>query len=970
MTFKHLLFLAGLLGSTTAAAQDLQQSIADYFSSYAVSGYRPHSTMRADSMRLNETARTLDLFTNEAFASQPLTAERLADIYRDLGRRLPTPYNTYHLTLLSHKGVPLDELIPNHLRSRKKDEQRLWGKIDYDGAPWVTPLSRPYTIAHGLSGRHLMINASHGRYYRDGAWRWQRPYIYCTTEDLFTASFVTPFLIPMLENAGAIVATARERDLQSAEALVDNDATLEQGTYAEVDRSDAVWTTLGDSGGFAPYPGILTDSIQVFTLGTARQVNATGRHTPPATATWTPRLPRAGRYAVYVSYVTRPNSVSDARYMVYHKGGRTQFSVNQQMGGNTWVYLGTFDFDEGENPGGRVVLTSQSDSRGVVTADAVRFGGGMGQLARETTGTSGLPRYFEGAHYHALWSGVADSIFHIAADGSNDYNGDIRSRAALVNTLGGGSPYMPTLTGRGVPFELALAVHSDAGVQRDGSIYGTLGICTTTDSEGNTQYPSGLSRRAATDLIATVMQTVTTDLSQAYRTQWTQRELWDRNYGESRQPAVPAAILEMCSHQNFRDMSYGHDPRFKFSMARAIYKGILQYVNYQHGISDYEVQPLPVRRFAAVVTKDGEARLSWQAVSDTLTAGGARPTGYVVYTRVDDEDFDNGTYVRSTQTTLPIAADKNYSFRVTAVNGGGESFPSETLSLRRTTSAAPRVLIVNGFDRLGGPAQVHTADSIGFDLHEDLGVPYLNTAAYAGAQLNFDASAAAVEGPDGLGYCGHELMGTVIAGNSFDYPCLHGAALAANGYAYSSCSRDALLSGEVNAADYDAVDYICGLQREAPQDLVTAKTFDAATRQWMTGYLHGGGRLLVSGSFIGSDMQRDDEKTFTRDLLKYVGAGSNRADSTSTVDGLNLSLPLRRTPSAEGYCLQSPDILIPTGTTAFSAFAYGNGRSAGIAYGGSDYRVVAMGFPFESITDAEVRRKAAGAIFTFLTRKE
>ena len=40
-----------------------------------------------------------------------------------------------------------------------------------------------------------------------GCWEWQRPRLFCTTEDLFTQSFVIPYIIPMLENAGAIVYT-------------------------------------------------------------------------------------------------------------------------------------------------------------------------------------------------------------------------------------------------------------------------------------------------------------------------------------------------------------------------------------------------------------------------------------------------------------------------------------------------------------------------------------------------------------------------------------------------------------------------------------------------------------------------------------------------------------------------------------------------------------------------------------------
>ena len=77
----------------------------------------------------------------------------------------------------------------------------------------------------GLSGRHIALWQSHGRYYDDetGLWDWQRSPNHRTLEDVFTQSYVLPFLIPMLENAGAVVLTPRERDTQTREAVCDND---------------------------------------------------------------------------------------------------------------------------------------------------------------------------------------------------------------------------------------------------------------------------------------------------------------------------------------------------------------------------------------------------------------------------------------------------------------------------------------------------------------------------------------------------------------------------------------------------------------------------------------------------------------------------------------------------------------------------------------------------------------------------
>lgn len=61
-----------------------------------------------------------------------------------------------------------------------------WGGINYDGAPWVDNVSRPYKITKGLYNRHLTVWASHGSYYDipTGQWRWQRPTLFGTNEDL------------------------------------------------------------------------------------------------------------------------------------------------------------------------------------------------------------------------------------------------------------------------------------------------------------------------------------------------------------------------------------------------------------------------------------------------------------------------------------------------------------------------------------------------------------------------------------------------------------------------------------------------------------------------------------------------------------------------------------------------------------------------------------------------------------------
>lgn len=977
MILRKLFFLLFIFSPVVAVAQRdrLNEALNRYFSDYRVPGFSPRNAPAADSLRLDEAVRSLTIYVNESFASQTFTPAAVKQVYGSLQRRLPAPYNAYRLRIITHKGMPLEELVPNILRENTVDASRLWGDVEYKGEPWVKNLSKAYRVTRGLEDRHLFVWPGHGRYFHDGKWRWQRPYLFCTTEDLFTQSYVYPYLLPMLENAGAVVSSPRERDGQTQEAVVDNDNPQQCGNYAEVGQEDVRWQPVPATAGFARPVGLLNDSVFPFLLGTVRQATATRRHTRLATATWTPNIPKRGRYAVYVSYASRPNSVPDAQYTIYHRGGRSRVQVNQQMGGGTWVYVGTYEFEAGTNATGRVVLGNNSNHRGVVTADAVRFGGGVGQVDRENAGASGLPRQLEAARYYAQWAGLVDTLFN-TEQGLNDYKDDLRARSNLLNYLSEGSPYNPSpMAGAGakrVPFELSLAIHSDAGRHVSDSLYGSLAICTTVTPDSLRSYPSGLSRHASQDLAFLLLQGAVRDLSPLVKRAWTRRELWDRNYAETRMPAVPSAIFEMLSHQNYWDMRYGHDPHFKFTMARSIYKSVLAYVNYMHGRRNYAVQPLPPHRFSALLSEDGgQVRLQWQPTTDKLEKTAA-PTGYVVYSRVEGEGFDNGRYVDGAENTMleiPVSRGLQYSFYVTAVNAGGESFPSETLTAYSSeTPQAPRVLLVNAFTRLSGPARVETADSLGFDLDLDPGVPYVSTNALAGRQRNFSRAATKVDdGPEALGYSTGEWVGNQLAGNTFDYPVAHGRSLAATGrYSFSSCGESALSETDFPLSAYAAIDYIAGLQQEVGYNLVPAPVFTSRGLSRLKAYAQSGGKLLVSGSYVGSDLRTKAERAFAREVLGWKSAGTARADSTDYVNGLNLQFLIYRRPSAAHYAAVSPDVLAPASPQAFTAFAYGGGKSGGVAYSTSSHRALTLGFPFECIVEETVRNQAMEAMMRYL----
>ncbi len=855
-----------------------------------------------------------------------------------------------------------------------------WEDIEYDDDPWVFNSSRPYFVTAGLQNRHLSLWASHGRYWdAERGWKWQRPNLFCTNEDLFTQTIVVPYLIPMLQNAGAIVFTPRERDWQQQEIIVDNN-DRRSISYIEVDNSKK-WKDC-DSLGFANAKTLYSDGENPFTMGTVRQAKATKKKKKYSLVSYQPKFKEAGKYAVYVSYQTLPKSVPDAKYIVYHKGQATEFTVNQRMGGGTWVYLGTFDFDKGCNEFNRVVCTNQASKRGVVTTDAVRFGGGMGNIERGGD-VSGLPRCLEGARYYAQWAGAPYKVYG-GRQGKNDYADDINTRSLMTNWLGGGSVYMPALSGKKVPIELSLALHSDAGFNPNGkSTWGALAICTTDFNDG--MLNSGVSRFTSKDFAKALRDNLVEDMSQTFGA-FGKRYLWDRNYSETRLPEVPSAILEMLSHQSFPDMRIAQDPMGKFTIARSIYKTILRFVSSNHG-EDYVVQPLAPNHFSVEIDEFGYAELTWSPQQDKLEPS-AKPTRYIVYKAEGNGGFDNGTLVRSPQHFVKLEPGKLYNFRVAAVNQGGESFPSETLSALYNPSASQKVLVVNNFHRLASPQVVDNDTFQGFDFDKDPGVSYGLTAGWSGKQLMFDLNKMGLETTSGLGYCGNEMVGQFVAGNDFNYTEEHARAIASsNKYSIASCSSEAIASGKVKMTDYQVVDLINGLERNDGYTHQYFKTFTPTLQKRIRYYALNGGRLLISGSYNGSDMQTEEEQNFMSDILKvhYEPTGTkfivqdiNPEDSTITerdsivgtdpiIEGLGKEFSYYNQLNARHYAATHPEILKPVGSTAFCAMRYLSGTSAAVAYKSSSYRTFTMGIPLECISDEKTRHSIMLGILNFLT---
>jgi hypothetical protein len=813
----------------------------------------------------------------------------------------------------------------------------------------------------GLRGRNIVLWQSHGRYYDNGAgcWSWQRSPNWRTTEDLYTQSYVLPFLIPMLERAGAYVITPRERDTNTIEVVIDNDRHFRSpgypvrthGSYKE----KGAWKDAGE--GFADKKEVYVKDDNPFTLGTARQASCTAGK-GNASIRWSPELEKDGRFCIYISYKTLPNSSRNARYTVEHRGGRSEFIVNQKIGGGTWIFLGEFELgpdsyitlDNG-TPSGRTL-----EKGSVVTADAVRIGGGMGKIARgkgtdsSEWETSGLPCYLEGAMYSEQWAGMPYDRIH---QWSTDYTCDYASRGEWVKMM---------KDDMGLPIDISLAFHTDAGITPNDSIVGTLAIYTL-KADGKRKFANGSDRAACRLLTDWVQTQVVNDIRADYDSLWTRRQTWNRSYSESRTTDVPGMLMELLSHQNFSDMKFGLDPQFRFDACRAIYKGMLKFLSTYYGES-YVVAPLPVRDFSATFGDDGYVVLNWKATEDEKEPT-ATPLEYIVYTRMDNGAFDKGVRVSECHLSLPIENGHLYSFMVEACNRGGRSFPSEILSIGQVSANARKVLIVNNFDRISAPSWFDSEKYAGFDARLDSGVPYMKDLSYGGESWEYRRDKKYINNTaPGFGATDIDMAGFQPGGNTFDYPAVHGKALMALGYSFCSMSRSAFEKAPAEA--YYALDVICGKQISTlvgnARGGVRFRVFPTEFRKALRASASAGCNILISGAYIATDAwdeiypidddgYQDEARSFITDVLGYRWS-TTRGSVNGKVDFDGEPFRFCNELNEDSYCVETAGGIKPTsGGRTIANFT--NRTGAGVYHPFEGYGVIAWSFPLELLSSKD-----------------
>lgn len=762
-----------------------------------------------------------------------------------------------------------------------------------------------------LSGKIVFMNAGHGWTHDPDftpPWRLQRGITQGMNEDYGNLDQLN-FFAAYCFNAGATVVSMRPLGHQTNEVILDNDdpGVTFAGPWSN-STSPIFWGSPGD----VPYRYASFASTQT------------------ATATYTPNIPVAGFYPVYC-WTRNGSDRGDQLYRIRHTGGETLIRIPHHMVGNGWIYLGEYYFNAGANMAlGSVVISNlrETPTGSVVIADAIRFGNGMGSVD-QGGGVSGYPREDENMRYWVranLGQGQSTSLYNGSGDDESDSWSAPGKMSAEMNREQAGDMHD----------RIHIAFHSNCCNSR-----GCVGLITGDETPNQPLLAQIGGQEVNTDLRATP------GLEHPWSTRTTYT--FTGGYGEISSSyyndEMDATILEVGFHDVQDDAELMRDAKVRAAIGKAAMHAAIKFLNQ---VDNDDPPPLAFLPDAptnprAVSGANGQITLAWSAPVEI--AGSQNPTNYLIYRSTNGYGFGNPVSVGNVTsfTITNLAPNIDYYFRITASNAGGESMPSEVVGCRApSVSDAPRVLVVNGFDR--------------FDRT-------LNLRQNVGAQ-NWDRP----------GNSGSIERVFPRWNNSFDYVVQHGKSISAAGYAFDSCQNEAVISGQVLLNNYRFVIWACG------NETTDTETFSSIEQIRVASYLASGGSLFVSGANIANDLDRaSGPTTADRNFLHNQFHASFVSDNSSSYTGTSVASGIfagRANVTVDNgnrgiYWVQSPDVIAPFGTGATAAMNYSGVASgaAAIQYDGSagGGRVVLFGFPFETITDATRRNQYMSDVLEFLS---
>ncbi len=770
----------------------------------------------------------------------------------------------------------------------------------------VTSSSRQPTGA--LSGVVVYASAGHGWTAGGSSWALQRPVLNGMAEDYGNIDQLNYF-IQFAHNAGATVVPLRPTGWQPIEIILDND-----------DPGVSYTGTWSDSSGTKYFENGVTLSGVPYRFSTAAP-------TESATARFTASIAATDYYPVFAFAIGGTNRVRQT-YRVAHSGGVTDIVVDHRDVGNGWVWLGEYFFEAGAD--NYVEISNESPDTGIVIADAVRFGCGIGDVVRPGPGTaSGFARDEEAQRYWAesqLGNNAVNFSSGIWDVGSSDDLSDNVGAGARIAREMNQVPPGGVLVDRWKRVHLEFHTNAFNGLAR-----GQLCLITNTGSTTNqSSFANTLSDEIDADMLL---------LDDGFEHAWIDRAsaTLTGGYGaistSNNSDEFDATLVELAFHDNETDAELLRDARVRRAMARSCVQGVVRFLNSLPG-SPVPLVFLPDTPQAASVEDlgGGDVLISWDPPLVDSARGDAA-TGYVVYQSSNGRGFGDAIELGNVTSTVVsgLAVGETRYFRVAATNAGGESMPTEVLAVRRPSTGTAEVLIVNGFDRLQrelNPIQTFTQPP-----------------AYAGQSVERQQWRRS---------------------NSYDYVIEHAEALAANDIGFASSSNEAVADQDIDMSAYTIAVWILG--SESTDD----ETFDASEQARLNDFFAGGGALFVSGSNIAFDLiNQSGGAVFANSALQigYAGDDAGTQQATGAAGGILSDIASVSFSLASGapYDVRSPDRLSAAtdGVTCLN-YVGGSGGIAGIQFTGNTHNAVTFGFPFEAIGDAGVRAMVMQRVIDFL----
>lgn len=839
--------------------------------------------------------------------SRALTRPFTADpTFRGATLRLRKPKGTEYL--------PLAEFIPQTASPPAGDDAKhameFVEPLERDVVPIVErggPVSAATRQPIGaLTGVTVFVSAGHGWTAGDTNWFLQRPVLLSMCEDYGNID-VLNYFCQFAFNAGATVVPLRPAGWQPVEIVLDNDdaGVTYQGAWSN-----------GSSSKY--FENGVTNSGVVYRFASAATVES-------SVARFTPTIATSDFYPVYTFVIASANRTVQT-YRIRHAGGTSEIAVDHRNVGNGWVWLGTYYLTQtGEN---WVEISNQSTVAGVVIADAIRWGGGLGDIVRSGPGTiSGYSRDEECQRYWAqsqLGDNAVGFDSGIWDPSGSDESDNVGTGARVAREMNREPPDVQTDRWKRVHLEF----HSNAF---DGNARGQLCLISNLGQTTNqTQFATILSNEIDADLNL---------LSPGFEHPWVDRAAATLTgaYGAiattNNDNEFDATLVELAFHDNGDDARLLRSPMVRRAMARSCVQGIVRFLNTLPGSQvPLAFAPDTPREPRVEDLGGGTIRVTWAApLSDGAIGGPA--SGYVVYQSADGIGFGDPIILGNvTSTTIPgVPTGQTRYFRIAATNAGGESMPTEVLAVRRPASGTATNLIVNAYDTFR--RQINTTQT------------FTHPPAYNGQTIerqHFRES------------------------NAFDYVIEHANALAALGEGFACSSHEAVGSGALALAGYSIVIWAAGNEM-AEDDTISSTELTA-----LTTFLNGGGDLFISGANLAYDLiNQSGGVTFAQNSLRmnFVLDASNSYDVTPTAAGVFAGMqPFDFDPGMGArYNVASADVIAArTGGRAALTYVGGTGGSAAVQYSSGVFNTVTLAFPFETIADEDVRTDVMARVLNYL----